>query len=59
MYDSLDTMLLMGLHDEFSAALTVVQSGDFSKVRLVLFVAAFLVACPRSPARPALSHPYQ
>ena len=34
MYDSLDTMLLMGLHDEFADALSVVQEGDFSQVRL-------------------------
>ncbi|KAI0675938.1 seven-hairpin glycosidase [Trametes maxima] len=29
MYDSLDTMILMGLWDEFAAALPVVEQGDF------------------------------
>ncbi len=32
MYDSLDTMLLMGLHEEFNAAMLVVQAGSFGKV---------------------------
>ena len=38
MYDSLDTMLLMGLHDEFADALSVVQEGDFSQVRLLFLL---------------------
>ncbi len=32
MYDSLDTMILMGLWDEFADALPVVQHGDFRMV---------------------------
>ena len=35
MIDSLDTMLLMGLHEEFTAALPIVQHGNFSEVRLL------------------------
>ncbi|CDO68411.1 Glycoside Hydrolase Family 47 protein [Trametes cinnabarina] len=33
MYDSLDTMLLMGLYDEFEAALPVVAQGNFTRLR--------------------------
>ncbi|KAI0754811.1 seven-hairpin glycosidase [Daedaleopsis nitida] len=33
MVDSLDTMLLMGLHDEFAAALPIVHRGDYRKVQ--------------------------
>ncbi|KAH9921692.1 seven-hairpin glycosidase [Epithele typhae] len=33
MYDSLDTMLLMGLHEEFSDALSVIEDADFSEIR--------------------------
>ena len=32
MYDSLDTMLLMGLHEEFSDALPIIREGNFRKV---------------------------
>ena len=32
MYDSLDTMLLMGLHEEFAAALPIVEQGSFREV---------------------------
>ena len=37
MIDSLDTMLLMGLHDEFAAALPIVQHGNFGEVRALFF----------------------
>ena len=33
MYDSLDTMLLMGLHEEFATALPVIQASSFTTVR--------------------------
>ena len=32
MYDSLDTMLLMGLHEEFAAALPIIEKGSFNQV---------------------------
>ncbi|KAI0741286.1 seven-hairpin glycosidase [Daedaleopsis nitida] len=35
--DSLDTMLLMGLYDQFAAALPMVQNGDYTKVDHVFF----------------------
>ncbi|RPD79256.1 hypothetical protein L226DRAFT_567412 [Lentinus tigrinus ALCF2SS1-7] len=31
MYDSLDTMLLVDLHEEFSAALPIISKEDFRK----------------------------
>ncbi|KAI1785675.1 seven-hairpin glycosidase [Ganoderma leucocontextum] len=33
MIDSLDTMLLMGLHEEFAAALPIVEHGNFREIR--------------------------
>ncbi|RDX50787.1 seven-hairpin glycosidase [Lentinus brumalis] len=33
MYDSLDTMLLMDLHEEFSAALPIVREGNFTQLK--------------------------
>ena len=34
MYDSLDTMLLMGLYDEFARTLPVIQNANFSMIRV-------------------------
>lgn len=44
MYDSLDTMLLMGLYDDFARALPIIQEADFSMshVRLPVYVGRIL-----------------
>ncbi|RPD65333.1 hypothetical protein L227DRAFT_606861 [Lentinus tigrinus ALCF2SS1-6] len=34
MYDSLDTMLLVDLHEEFSAALPIISKEDFRKITM-------------------------
>lgn len=33
-FDSLDTMLLMGLHEEYEGAMEVVKSANFSKAEV-------------------------
>ena len=49
MYDSLDTMLLMGLHDEFAEALSVIQQADFSQVCLLRHLSRVRALYPRIP----------
>ncbi|RPD58911.1 seven-hairpin glycosidase [Lentinus tigrinus ALCF2SS1-7] len=46
MYDSLDTMLLMDLHDEFSAALPIISKGNFRKIKNYKFPGATKLYVP-------------